>query len=127
MTTSPNDPKSHAPVIGDVLSSQARPGTSDAYNAASSAYRATTGGLVSTPGANTLTWTPAPEEGERMYHVEAEEVAASIMRYLERVTDDDGGNAARYFPAVMVARMARAIAKDINAAASVAFVDSPGR
>lgn len=126
MTTS-TDPKEHAPVIGGILSGQARPGTSDAYNAAASAYRAATSGHVSTSGTNTLTWTPAPEEGERMYHVEAEEVAVSIMRYLERVTDDDGGNAARYFPAVMVAGMARAIAKDINAAASVAIADSPGR
>lgn len=126
MTTS-TDPKGHAPVIGGILSGQARPGTSDAYNASASAYRAATSGHVSTSGTNTLTWTPAPEEGERMYHVEAEEVAVSIIRYLERVTDDDGGNAARYFPAVMVAGMARAIAKDINAAASVAIADSPGR
>lgn len=118
------DPKERALVIGGILAGQARP-TSDAYGAAEAAYRATTtGGNVSVSGTNTLTWTPAPEEGERLFHVDAEEVAASIMRYLERVTDDDGGNAARYFPAVMVARMARAIAKDINTAASA---DSSGR
>lgn len=46
--------------------------------------------------------------------VTPEQVAASIMRFLEGVADDEGGNAARYFPAILVSRMARRIAEDLN-------------
>lgn len=127
MTTSPNDPKSHAPVIGGILSGQARPGTSDAYNAASSAYRAATATAAHTSAVGTNTLTRLAFEGETLFHVESEEVAVSIMRYLERVTDDEGGNAARYFPAVMVAGMARVVAADINAAISAASTELAGQ
>lgn len=48
------------------------------------------------------------------FDVTPDQVAASIMRFLEGVADDEGGNAARYFPAIMVSRMSRRIADDIN-------------
>ncbi len=51
------------------------------------------------------------------FEVTPDQVAASIMRFLEGVADDEGGNAARYFPAILVSRMARRIAEDINSSA----------
>lgn len=51
--------------------------------------------------------------------VTAEQVASSIMRFLEGVADDEGGNAAKYFPAILVSRMSRRVADDINAARSL--------
>lgn len=48
------------------------------------------------------------------FEVTPDQVAASIMKFLEGVADDEGGNAARYFPAILVSRMSRRIADDIN-------------
>lgn len=50
------------------------------------------------------------------FEVTPDQVAASIMKFLEGVADDEGGNAARYFPAILVSRMSRRIADDINSA-----------
>jgi hypothetical protein len=55
-----------------------------------------------------------PEETE-IPEVSADIISASIMKFLVGVADDEGGNAARYFPAVLVERMAHRIAADINA------------
>lgn len=41
-------------------------------------------------------------------------VSSSMLRFLEGVSEDEGGNAARYFPAILLSRMARRVAEDVN-------------
>lgn len=41
-------------------------------------------------------------------------VSSSMLRFLEGVSEDEGGNAARYFPAILLSRMARRVTEDVN-------------